>query len=88
MATLVPQPSGNIGNHSFVGDVVVLDIDGMTIHAPTKAKPWFKVNINGVLPPEGWPSASSADWLLKARFFVIAEFPEGTANIAKMEEAG
>ncbi len=87
MALLVPQPSGSIGNHAFVGDVVVLDVDGMTVNAPTKAKPWFKVNINAVLPPQGWPSAANIDWLVAdgVRFYVIAEFPAGTADLSVIE---
>lgn len=88
MTTVLTEPA-NLGLTKLEGQVVVLDIDVMNIGAPTKAKPYFKVNINAALPPEGCPSGSDVSWLVqKATFYVVAVLPEGTININGLTERG
>ncbi|MCR4338983.1 MAG: hypothetical protein NUW01_03745 [Gemmatimonadaceae bacterium] len=89
MTTILTEPA-RLGNTVLIGQVAVLDIDSMQIQAPSKAKPWFKVNINAALPSDGAPSATDISWLFKpgVTFFVVAEFPEGTFDVASLPNEG
>ena len=87
MTTILTEPA-RLGNTELRGQVAVLDIDTMNIHVPTKAKPWFKININAALPPDGCPDEKSLHWLFApgVTFYVVAEFPDGTFNVAALAD--
>lgn len=78
MATILTKPAF-LADTELKGQVVVLDIDGVQLGAPTKKKPWWKVNVEGVLPeaPTG-EKGGDVRWLTKAEVYVVAVFPDGT----------
>lgn len=79
MAVFLTKPA-ILGDTELHGQVVVLDIDGVKYGVPSKAKPWFKFNVEGVLPDDCGGNIADARWLTKARLYVIAVFPEGTLD--------
>ena len=85
MTTIMTKPV-QLGATKLHGDVAVLDIDGVDIGTPTRAKPWFKINVRAALPPEGCPSATDVQWLLGATLYVLAVFPNGTFDVQKLAE--
>lgn len=74
-----------LGDSTLDGQVVLLDNDRINLHAPTKAKPWFKLDIAAALAPEGAPNKDSIDWLVHegVRVYVLLQLPDATLDLSR-----
>lgn len=85
MTTILTAPA-NLGDTKLPGQVAVLDIDQLRVDAPNKSREWFKVSIVAAMPSEGCPPGTDVRWLTRATWYVVAAFPDGTFNMAALQE--
>ena len=80
MTTILTKPAV-LGDTQLSGQVVVLDIDGVQLGAPTLKKPWWKFNVESLIPQDAMPGGD-VRWMQQATLYVVAVFPEGTFDVA------
>lgn len=89
--TTILTKEARLGDTVLEGQVLVLDIDGVQIGAPSKKLPWFKIKIDAVLPDDGLPESKDVRWLMPGRgklktLYVVACFEPDTIAMPAEEE--